>query len=407
MSSVQPHPVCTGSWLDGADLSPVYRELRESGPLCRVELPGGQRAWVVTRYAEITEFLADRRFTRDPREVGDLDCGFGLVRYPEDALSAAGRHLFNVDGDRHARLRHLLQRFFTVRAVRRYSPLIRREIDQALDRIAGGHRADLVADFARPVTLAVVGQIVGIPVRFREPLTAALSTVCGPVCPQDPAARDAGRLVVELVSAVIADRRAEPGDDVITAMLRAQHDDGSINALEVSSSIAMLLLAGVETTTSLLSHNALMALTDDRLRARIDTDGAACVDELLRHTTSGPVGAARFAPGPVDLHGTVVNRGEIVYPLFAAANRDPRVYHDPDQVRPGRGGPSHLAFGRGIRRCLGAELALAMAHSTLTELVRRFPEMRLEVDPTTLRWRGRWHIRGLTSLPVTVGGSHR
>lgn len=398
-----PYPLVGPDYF--VDAHPSYRRLRDAGPVRRIALPGGLRAWAVTHYQEVLASLSEPLLTRDPRLLPEIDCDYLHTRYPEDSFNTVGRHLLNTDGADHRRLRRLVQPFFTRHRCEIWRAVIEDVVRSTVDRIATMAYVDLVADFAVPVPLTVISLILGIPPAYRSELAERLSVVSAPIRPDAPAARTAIDELSAMAVDIMAEKRSSNDDDLITALVRAHDRDRSVSRLEITSSIIFLLGAGYETTTSLLSSAALTMLTDPDLLTRLRTQPAlmdAAIEEFLRHDAPLPFGMARFATDFVYMGGTTISPGEIVFPLLAAANRDPLVYDHPDLVCLGRDGPGQLAFGIGVRRCIGAELAKMEASIALQALIDRLPRMQLAADPTSLRRHGVLHIRGLDRLPVIV-----
>jgi cytochrome P450 len=398
------------SAIDLGDPHRTYRQLREAGPIRRLDLPGGLAAWVLTRYGSVVELLRHPDFTRDP-VAAQLGGGFRGKRYPGDVfLFSGGRQLFNTDGAEHLQLRRIVAPFFTQRAVARWRPLVAAVVAEVADRLARRREADLVTDFALPVAFGVIGRILGIPERLQPQLAAQASVVIGGFSHEPARVRRAMLELRRLSGDLIDQPRPGAGDDLLSILIRTHRRDGILRRLDVVSMVISVLSAGYEAMASLLANGALTLLTDRDLAGRVRDDPSAMADvveELLRHEPPAPFGGPQFALRPVELCGVDVAPGEWVYPLLAAANRDPVCYPDPDRFWPGRGGPRVLSFGLGPHRCLGAELARLEAQLALTELVRWRARPQLAVDPATLTRRGLFPVRGLLRLPVRMGGGGR
>lgn len=393
---------------DLCDPHRTYRRLRQAGPIHRMELPGDPTAWVLIGYRPVAELLSHPGFSRDALGKAQLAGSFGRLRYPGDPfLFSGGPQLFNTDGAEHARLRRIIAPVFTHRAMARWQPMVAMVAREVTDRLAERQEADLVADFAMPVARAVIGHVLGAGDRLGPHLAARTSAVTG-AFPHDPAqARGAALDLRRLTRKLIDQAGPDTGDDLLSILIRAHGHERSLRRAEVVSMFTSVLNAGYETVASLLSYGALVLLADRDVAELVRDDPAAMaatVEELLRHEPPVPVGGPQFAHRPVELYGVTVAPGERVYPLFAAANRDPSVYPDPDRFQPGRAGPRALSFGVGRHRCPGAELARLQAQLALTELVRRLPQLQLAADAAALPRNGVLHLRGLARLPVRMDG---
>lgn len=384
----------------------TYRRLREAGPIHRMELPGDPTAWVLIGYRPVAQLLSHPAFSRDALGKDQLAGSFGRLRYPGDPfLFSGGPQLFNTDGAEHARLRRIIAPVFTHRAMARWRPAVAAVAREVTDRLAGWPEADLVADFAMPVARAVIGHVLGAGDRLGPQLAARASAVSS-AFPHDPAQVRRATLDLRRLTRELIDQTGPgTGDDLLSVLIRAHGHERTLRRAEVVSMFTSLLNAGYETVASLLSHGALVLVADRNLAALARDEPSAMADvveELLRLEPPVPFGGPQFAQRPVELHGVTVAPGERVYPLLAAANRDPDVYPDPDRLQPGRAGPRALSFGSGRHRCPGAELARLEARLALTELVRRLPHLRLAADPAALVRNGVLHLRGLVHLPVRI-----
>ena len=397
----------------------TYRQLREAGPIHRMALPGDPTAWVLIGYRPVAELLSHPGFSRDALGKAQLAGSFGRLRYPGDLfLFSGGPQLFNTDGAEHSRLRRIIAPVFTHHAMARWRPKVAAVAREVTDRLAGRQEADLVADFAMPVAAAVISHVLGAG-DLMGPRLASLASAAISAFPDNPAqARRATLDLRRLTRELIDQAGPRTGDDLLSVLIRAHGQDAhdhdahahgrTLRRAEVVSMFTSLLNAGYETVASLLSYGALMLLADRDLAKLVRDDPAAMADtveELLRHEPPVPFGGPQFAQYPVELCGVTIAPGERVYPLFAAANRDPAVYPRPDRFQAGRIGPRALSFGAGRHRCPGAELARLQAQLALAELVRRLPGLRLAVDPDTLPRNGVVHLRRLAHLPVRMEGT--
>ncbi|WP_324195365.1 cytochrome P450 family protein [Nocardia abscessus] len=276
----------------------------------------------------------------------------------------------------------------------------------ALDRTAGTGPVDLLAEYAFPLPITVICELLGVPVedraRFREWSAAVVDTAMS----TPETMRTATDAIVGYFDGLVARRRQEgPGEDLISQLLLATEEGDRLSHDELISMVFLILIAGHETTVNLIGNTVLELLADpSRYRALRDdpTRAAPLVEEMLRY--NGPVNTAtlRYTTAPVQLDGSVIPAGELVLVSVASANRDERQFAAPATFDPDRGANGHLAFGHGIHYCLGAGLARLEARVALTRLVRRYPLLRPAVDEADLRWRESILIRGLHELPVVA-----
>ncbi len=391
------------------DPFPLFAEMRAQCPAHRVQLADGHEAWLVVGHDAARQALGDPRLSKDmvAALAGDRDVvAEGL---PGPAFS---RHMLNVDPPDHTRLRKLVAPAFMPSRIAALEPFIQRTADELLSRLEAegpGAVVDLVEGFAHPLPFTVIGELLGVPGADRSKLHEWFQTLLAPWAgtppPEAVAASDS--IVGYLEDLVDAKRRA-PGDDLVSVLLAARADGDQLSQQELLSSLFQLIVAGQDTTTSLIG-NGVVDLLDhpDQLRLlRADLSRVPdAVEELMRFTAPVPHATFRMTSKPVDVDGVEIPAGRQVLVCVAAANRDPSVFSDPDRLDLRQSKRAHLSFGHGIHFCLGAPLARLEARIAFRVLVGRFPEMRLAVSRAELEWT---HgdglvLRGLASLPVILG----
>ena len=379
-----------------ADPYPCYQALRETAPVCRAELPDGLPVWLVTRHPDVRQALADPRLGNDPRSAAGT-LGGGPRWRPENL-----HNMLRADPPRHTRLRRLAAAAFTARRVQRLRPRIAEIAAGLLDDLAGPGRVDLIERYAFPLPIVVICELLGIPAadrdRFREWTAAILRYATDPAAAAAiEAARDGIR---DYLTALIAAKRAAPGDDLTSALIAG----GGFSETELLSTVSVLLTAGHETTANLIGNGTLALLRrPSQLAALRDDPGLlpGAVEELLRYDTPIVPGVMKFARADTEIAGVPIPAGDVVLLGIGAANRDPEVFADPDRLDVTRARPPHLSFGHGIHFCIGAGLARLETQLAVEGLLRRFPAIRLAVPAARLRWRGGF-IRGLVALPVRL-----
>ncbi len=385
------------------DPFPLYRWLRDHEPVHRSRSLG---AWVVTRYADVLEvFEQPQRFSSDRFRKAD-------ARYQSDraairAVVAVLREwLVFRDPPDHTRLRALLQKTFTPRRLEASRPRIEATIERLLDPIAERGETDFLRDFAFPLPALVIALLLGAPPGDIEPIKQWSDRLAaylgGSVDDRDnfDEAQAGLASLVEYFRALLDERRRRPRDDLMSALLRAEHEGQTLTADEVIANCVLLLFAGHETTTNLLGNGLYHLLRHPEQLARLRGEPElvpGAVEELLRY--DGPVPATlKIATEAVEWHGRRIEPGERVLPFLSSANRDPRRFADPDALDVRRAPNRHLAFAFGIHFCLGAPLARLEARLAFEALLRRFS--RLELAREDPPWKPQIFLRGLESLPL-------
>ncbi|MBL1098723.1 cytochrome P450 family protein [Streptomyces coffeae] len=386
------------------DPYPTCAALREEGPVHRITGPDGNPAWLVTRYEDVRRALADPRLSLD--KSNGLPGNYRGFSLPP-ALDA---NLLNMDPPDHTRVRRLVVKAFTAGRVEAMRAPVRRLADGLLDAMESVGRADLIADYAGPLPIAVICDLLGVPHSDRQDFLAWSDALITPDPNRPEQAKEAIGSMLRFYTGLIAAKREEPGDDLLSAVI-AVRDDGEggpggtdrLSEDELTSLAFLLLFAGYENVVHLIG-NSVSGLLDrpELLRAlREKPDGIpAVIEEFARYDGSSPLSIRRFPLEDIEIGGVTVPAGETVLLSIASANRDPRHFEEPDHFNPHVVRSGHLAFGHGIHYCLGAPLARMEVEVALEALLSRFPGVRLDVSKEELRWRPSIRARGLISLPI-------
>jgi cytochrome P450 len=395
--AVEPIPLDEDSYYQ--DPVGFFARLRDSWPVAPVRMPAYGRAWIVTRYADVRTVLTDPRLAKDVHRWP----GGGRSR-PSEATGVCA-HMLHADPPDHTRLRRLVQKVFTPRRAA-LRPRAEEIAAGLLDEMAAarGDVIDLLGAYARPLPIAVLCELLGIPVADRAWIAVTVAAY-DERAEHQRVERELAAYFTELIAA----RRAEPGDDLVSALVVARDNadaGGAADGLtgnELLSTVFLLVMAGFDTTVNLIASGTLALLTHPGQMARLRQDPSllpAAVEELLRFTN--PVNHAndRFTTEDVPVGGVVIPAGEWVLPAISSADRDPAQFPDPDRLDLGRDTSGHVAFGHGVHHCLGAPLARMEAEVALGALLARFPRISLAVPPSELRWRPVSLMNGLESLPV-------
>lgn len=388
-----------------ADPYAVFARMREHDPVfSQPGIDGETPIWFVTRHDDVAAVLLDdERFVRDPA-LALTDEQLAELEGPPVA-AAINDHMLNRDGDDHRRLRRLVTKAFTPKMVEQLRPRIQEIADELIDAAEARGSIDISADYAFPLPITVIAELLGVPHADQDRFRAWSDAIVTPALGDEALERffeQMGEFVAYLTE-LFAARRAEPRDDLVSALLVARDADDALSEEEVFGTVVLLIVAGHETTVGLIGNAVLNLLDNPDQLALVRDDPSlvpAAVEELLRY--EGPVERTlnRWAATDVELGGHTIRRGELVIAIVNSADRDPGRFEDPDRLDVTREDTRHLAFGRGSHYCLGAPLARLEAEIALETLFRRLPGLRLAVPRDELEWRPTPGFRRLVSLPV-------
>jgi cytochrome P450 len=381
-----------------ADPYPTYHRLRDEDPVHHSPLD----FWVLTRYEDVAVVLRDPRFIKEPL-VSVVAARFGVTVPPGVGLSMLDR-----DPPDHTRLRSLVSKAFTPRVVEGLRPRVQTIVDDLITRAEAVGSMDLIEEFAYPIPVNVICEMLGVPVEDHErfkgwslDIARGLDSVWLPLESEIPKRSGAARHAIgDYMRELIAERRASPRGDLLSALIAAEEAGDKLSEDELIATCILLLIAGHETTVNLIGNGTLALLRHpEELRRLRETPGliTSAVEELLRY--DGPVQrTARITSTEVTIGGRTIAKGEMVMPFIGAADRDPSQFPDPDRLDLHRTDNRHIAFGWGIHFCLGAPLARLEGQIAIDTLVRRLPGLALvDAEP---EYRQSLTLRGLKALPV-------
>jgi len=388
---------------------PRFAELRRKAPVSRAfskQLLGGT-GYMLTRHEHVLLLHNDVRFSSDPTSQGS---SFLMRHLPRMFRLLTSSMVYKDDPD-HARLRRLVNKAFTPRMVQQMTGEIERIVAELLDKVdaRGSETVDLVAEVAVPLPLSVISTMLGVGDEDRNEFHVLMERFV--VRLGSGSAADAMRAVptarklYAVLERLAEQRRAQPDDGLISALLAASEDGDSLSPDEVMAMIFLLMLAGHDTTANLIGSSALALIEHPEQAERLRADPALtprAVEELLRFTTPVPCGASRTLLDDVEVDGTTMPKGSKVLGMINSANRDETVFERPDELNLGRDPNRHLTFAFGKHFCLGNQLARLEGQIAIGELVRRFPAMRLAVPREDLRYKPVQALRGFRSLPLRL-----
>lgn len=361
--------------------------------------------WHVTRRSDVDNVLLNRaQFVRDYELALSGDELSRLTTKPRFiALFAAA--LLDREPPDHTRLRRLVAKVFTPRMVKRLGPKITEITNSLLDKVVGRGHMEAIREFCFPLPIIVISEMLGVPSSDREQVGewSNILALTPTSLEEVSAAERAAKEWIEYLEEICAQRKRAPQDDLISALLQVEEEGVKLTTDEILGMLALLLLAGHETTVGGISSGIYLLLTHPDQLAQVRTDPGLiepAVEEILRYESPVYTTMPRWATEDIEVHGCTVRRGERVTGVLAAANRDPAMYADPDRFDIHRKEKNHVAFGVGIHYCLGAPLARLEMKISLAAVLERLPGLRLGVPASDLRWHMRLPIRKLKRLPL-------
>jgi cytochrome P450 len=379
-----------------------YDRLRREEPTTQVVTPRGLKLWLVTRYDEARAVLTDPAISKAPHNIGKLFESTSTPRVYSQSLVA---HMLNSDPPDHTRLRNLVNKAFTPGRIEQLRPRVEQITDGLLDEMAKHDRVDLLDAYAFPIPITVICELLGVPADDRDDFRT-WSNVLMSAAEWDKLA-DASAAMTQYLTGLIAGKRAEPADDMMTALVQATDEGDHLSETELVAMAFLLLVAGHETTVNLIGNGVYALLRNPEQLAKLQADPTllpGAVEEFLRFDSPVDLTTLRVTMAPVQVGDVVIPADEVVMVSLVSANRDVDRFAQAEQLDITRRAAGHLAFGHGIHHCLGAPLARLEGQLAIGKLITRFPDLALAADPGDMRWRFSTLIHGLERLPVTLVG---
>ncbi|WP_144206441.1 cytochrome P450 [Mycobacterium tilburgii] len=387
----------------------LFHHLTGTGAIHPVQFPA-VHAWLVTGFDAARRACTDPRLGKDHRRASPYFLANGSIM-PEPQHSALQVHLLHSDGERHRRMRHLVTGKLSPRRTEGLRAAIRAEVNDLIDDlprpVSGLVTVDLVSAFTAPLSLLVLARAIGLPTALRRKFDRRWGSVVAPVGPHHPDRGTYVRRLHELqayIAEVVSTMRTSDDDRTVLANIVRATDAGYITAAERDSMIFQLLVAGQDPVSAQLQLCLLDLFETPGLAERLRTrtpDLPRAVEELLRHDSAFSLTTWRFLDSPASLFGKQIPAGDSVIVALGAANRDPRVFLDPDVVNIDRKTNPHLAFGFGPHACPGAKLARIELHEALSALLNRLPDLAIAARRDELQWSTAPLTRAVSQLPVT------
>lgn len=384
---------------------PLLASLRASEPVFRTHLPDKAKTpvWLVTRYDDVYSLLKDERFVKNRRSALTPEQIRRLPWVPP-MFRPLERNMLDLDQPDHTRLRALVHKAFTPRLVEQMRERVQTLADELLDVVARRGEMDLINDYALPLPMTIITEILGVPTSDRHKFHKWSKAVVSLSSPNATVkVIPSVWMFIRYLRRFFKVRRADPKDDLTSALIQAEEAGDKLSEDELLAMVFLLLIAGHETTVNLIASGTLALLEYPDQMEKLRGEPAlikSAIEELLRYTAPVLMTTERYAREDVTLHGVTIPRGEMTFGVIGSANRDEKVFQNPDRLDITREPNKHISFGQGIHFCLGAPLARMEGQIAINTLLRRMPGLRLKVSPDSLRWRPSMILRGLDSLPV-------
>jgi cytochrome P450 len=389
----------------------LFAQLRSMGAVLPIPLPlagRGRQAWMVMRMQEVVQVLKDHtHFTVDSRSIGaDGFFGRNNVETSDAPTFLTAKTMLTVDDPDHRRLRTLVSKAFTPRYIESLRPSVQRIADELLDRVQDQGQMDVVSDYAFPLPINVISEMLGVPHADRDQIRVWSEALAHglSVGKRAPGVQAHMRAFGEYTAHLVSNKRQQPADDLISQLIAIEEEGDRLSETELLSMITLLIFAGHETTSNLIATGTLMLLDHpaqfEKLKADLTLVPSA-VEELLRFNGPATIAGPRFVTADIELAGQHLKKGDIVFPVLLSANWDESQFTQPEELDIARTLNRHIAFGHGIHTCLGAPLARLEGDIAFTTLLRRMPNLRLSVPRESITWNFSLNSRSLTALPVT------
>jgi cytochrome P450 PksS len=359
---------------------------------------------LLTRYDDVTALLRDERFTKHRRSALTKE-QLRKLPWTPPMFRPLEQNMLDLDPPDHTRLRSLVHKTFTPSLVEQMRSRTQTIADELLDRVVWRGEMDLISDFALPLPMTIITEILGVPRKDHDKFHRWSQAVVSLTSPT-PTLRVLPRVwkFIRYLRQFFKVCRRDPQDDLVSALIKAEEAGDRLNEDELLAMVFLLLIAGHETTVNLIGNGTLALLENPNQMRTLQDEPALvkpAVEELLRYTAPVFTTTERYALENATIRDVTIPRGEMTLGVIGSANRDQTVFENPDELQITRDPNKHLSFGQGIHFCLGAPLARMEAQIAFTALLKRLPNLRLTNPADSLRWRPSIFLRGLASLPVT------
>ncbi|MEN1936281.1 cytochrome P450 [Paenibacillus sp. 102] len=386
------------------DAYDIYKESRKSQPILFVNQSELGTEWLITRYEDALAFLKDSRLKKNPENVFEkVEVNPFLSVDNGDYLTT---HMLNSDPPDHNRLRSLVQKAFTPKMISQLDERIQHIADTLLDHAEQKRSLNLVNDYAFPLPINVISEMLGIPKEDQEKFRVwSHAVIDSPETPEE--IRETEMKLAEFITYLqylVDIKRKNPKEDLVSALIQAESEGSKLSARELYSMIMLLIVAGHETTVNLIT-NTVLALLENPSQLQLLKEQPELIDsaieEGLRYYSPVEVTTARWAAEPFMIHDQEIQKGDMVTISLASANRDENVFVNPEVFDITRKNNRHIAFGHGSHFCLGAPLARLEAKIAIATLLKRMPSIEIKGEREKIKWQGNYLMRSLEELPLS------
>ena len=386
----------------------IFARMRMEAPIIKeIGLDGETPIWFVTRYAAAQQVLMDdKHFVRDPRLALTPEEFDRILGKPDPLLDRMmNNNMLNRDGEDHRRLRSIVSKAFTPKVIQSMRPRIENIAENLLDKVYSNDRMELVSDYAFPLPITVIAELLGIPLDNQNQFRIWSNAFVRPaITPEEQQA--AMSLLLEFANymqQLVAERRRQPGNDLLSGLIHAEEGGDRLDESELFSMLSLLIVAGHETTVSLIGNAVLALLQHPDTLKEIKTNPEiipSVIEELLRYDSPVERTLTRFVTEDIELSGQQFRRGDLVIVILGSANRDETQFPSSAVLDIHRKQNPHIGFGKGIHYCLGAPLARLEGEIALRVLFGRIPDLTLNIPLDELEWRDVPLFHSLVALPV-------
>ncbi|MGI8835669.1 MAG: cytochrome P450 family protein [Pyrinomonadaceae bacterium] len=382
---------------------PFLAGLRRSQPVYRTALPDKTPVWLITRYEDVAALLRDERFVKNRRTAMTPE-QLRKMPWVPPMFRPLERNMLDLDPPDHTRLRALVHKAFTPSLMGQMRDRIQSLADELLESVAHKGQMDLINDYALPLPMTIITEILGVPSRDRHKFHQWSQAVVSLTSPK-PTVRviPSVWMFIRYLRRFFRMRRRDTRDDLASALIQAEEAGDKLSEDELLAMVFLLLIAGHETTVNLIGTGMLALLEHPDQMEKLRGNPAmikTAVEELLRYSSPVFMSTERYAREDWNIQGVTIPRGGMTLGVIGSANRDEKVFENPDALDITREPNKHLSFGQGIHFCVGAPLARLEAQIAINTLLRRMPDLHLSVATDSLRWRPSMILRGLEKLPA-------
>jgi cytochrome P450 PksS len=401
LSTSQPLNIVSAEFK--ADPFPFFAVLRASEPVYRTTLPDKTPLWLLSRYDDVAALLRDERFKKNRRHALTKE-QLRKLPWTPPMFRPLERNMLDLDPPDHTRLRSLVHKAFTPSLVEQMRSRTQAIADELLDRIVWTGEMDLIKDFALPLPMTIITEILGVPRKDHDKFHKWSQAVVSLTSPS-PTLRVLPSVwkFIRYLRQFFKLRRRDPKDDLVSALIKAEEAGDKLNEDELLAMVFLLLIAGHETTVNLIGNGTLALIENPNEMNKLLSEPSLvkpAVEELLRYTSPVFTTTERYAREDTTIHGVTIPQGEMTLGVIGSANRDETAFENPNELQITREPNRHLSFGQGIHFCLGAPLARMEAQIAFTTLLQRVPNLRLTKPSSSLHWRPSIFLRGLAALPL-------